>query len=180
MMRHTDVLMVLEKHVVNVRRRLKEEYEESNHDLAGLCDLSCEYLTEILKEEYPGWECSIMHGELAHSTKILSKYWEYEHTILRVTVNDKDYYIDPTISQFRNIFKISKILNKNYIYLVGRETYYIGWDVEPKYMLFDRDNYIIGLYNKEWFYNKWPEKLLKIYEYRVKGFIYDLVGSLLR
>lgn len=177
MMRHTDVLMILEESTVEVRDRLKKEYP-SNLTLCGLCDLSCEYLEDKLKKKHPDWKCKIIHGELSHSTQFLSKYWEYEHTILRIIINNRNYYVDPTLSQFSNLLRFKLRQSKN-TYLQGR-AYYIGWDVEPKYMLFDRDNYIIGLYDKKWFYNKWPEKLLKVYEYRVKGFIYDLVGSLLR
>lgn len=107
-----NVEVVLREGCLNVRNRLAGQYDVNDPEsrwfqYRGLCDKASVMLRHRLEYDYPGrLSVRTIHGEQKHTTRISSDEWLYQHTWLRVTdlVNKKIYYVDPTASQFQDLY----------------------------------------------------------------------------
>lgn len=101
--------------VKSVRDNLGYIYDTDNPNsyhtnFTGLCDVACCDVKEILldrlkfKYDITTAKISIIHGEQRHTPLIKSLYWWFEHTWLELSIGDKKVYIDPTSSQFKDLY----------------------------------------------------------------------------
>ena len=146
-------------------------------DLSGACyDVSLELGSnlwllfsskenrDILKSinKYPtNLNYELIHGEIGFTLEVPSEYWGIQHTWLKVEVYGLSFYIDATISQFKDI-------------IPNTPKYYISRDTPPKWFLEDRRN--IKLHK--------TIKYTKLYDiigwcqYEVIGKVYDFIRKL--
>lgn len=174
MCKNFEVMLTLESIVNSVRLSLSDT---SNPTFRGLCNIACANMASVLNDTFGDTcEARLIHGELAHKYHIPSIYWREEHTILEVSIDDKVYYVDPTLSQFVPLIGLD-VLNK----LTGSDNglmnvdgmYYIG-NSPPGYMILDYDNYVISFWDTMW------EKLIEFVEYKLRGKICDMYRRLTR
>lgn len=130
----TDVIPMV---VESVRDKLSRKYDVTSggcEKFAGLCDVASAEVILRLKDYLinigfttPG-DFTIMsiHGEQRHSTIIESRFWILQHTWVYLNIFNTAIYIDPTSSQFDNIYN-------------DIPSYYIS-TVKPKWFYPDREN----------------------------------------
>ena len=128
-----EISSFLLKSVLSIRRDLSILYNVNrgvNENYKGLCDISVGMLKKKIekysKENNINIECHGIHGEQAHCSRTYSKYWCIQHTWAVVIFNDSKIYVDPTSSQFKDIYE--------YI-----PDYYIS-NKKPKWYYDDKDN----------------------------------------
>lgn len=73
------------------------------HEAAEVKRLIEPYLQKVT-EQVCDYRCDIVHGELRHTSQVASKYWMMEHTWLHIHLIHWDFYVDPTSSQFKDLF----------------------------------------------------------------------------
>lgn len=125
----------LDPMVYDIRKRLSKRYpvrdsEGRWYKYQGLCDMS----VEILESELRIWNSAygtnfrlqVIHGEQKHSPRTLSKNWGLQHTWCQVSNGKAKVYVDPTSSQFQDLYK-------------DIPDYYIS-NEKPKWFYPDRDN----------------------------------------
>lgn len=154
-------IRIIAKEAVEIRKELKNLYasEDINFDYSGLCNLASQMLAIKFKKRRFKTEnvtTNIVHGEQAHTSLILSKYWDIQHTWLELDWSGEIFYIDITSQQFKWLYK-------------DIPDYYIS-TIPPKWYLADKDN-LYWIYFKE---NSLLTKLLS-YNYKVIGPIKDLI-----
>ena len=105
-------LQIINGTVLQVRDELASEHDVTADgdykDFAGLCDESVSRfiykMIEFAKNNNIKMEYSIMHGEQSHTPICPSKYWPRQHTWCSVNMHGCTKYVDPTSSQFRDIY----------------------------------------------------------------------------
>lgn len=158
---------------IRVYREFQEKYDVENpkskyYNYTGLCDASVIRFFDLMEEVYDEAciELHSEHGELAHSIRIPSKFWLYQHTWSIVKIYDKDrgkvykYYVDITPRQF------SYIVPELPSIVISRHPL--------DYLLPDANNIAVhSLF-------KWYEPIVVKFEYILKGKIYDFIGKFLK
>lgn len=103
---------------IYAREKLRRQFPVNDsssgyYRYSGLCDKAIEMLFEKLQEEYTYelLEFKGIHGELAHSLNIPSKFWPRQHTWGCVIITDPTtkekykYYVDITGEQFNELLE---------------------------------------------------------------------------
>lgn len=104
-------LPIFRNMVLNVRKELAAKYDVKdgdNENYTGLCDVAAEIITERViecaKVYHIDIDVKIVHGEIAHNSRCLSRYWVCQHTWVEATFPNKTkFYLDATMSQFSDI-----------------------------------------------------------------------------
>lgn len=155
---------------IYAREKLRRQFPVNDsssgyYRYSGLCDKAIEMLFEKLQEEYTYelLEFKGIHGELAHSLNIPSKFWPRQHTWGCVIITDPTtkekykYYVDITGEQFNELLEEVTI-----------PSIYIS-PFKPIYLLEDEKNpYVKSIH-------KWYEKIVDRWEYTIKGKVYDFI-----
>lgn len=167
-----------------VRKELAEQYDvvsefSDNIHYTGLCDIAVNRFIDHFRNKFGNimdesqLECNLssIHGEQQHTSKLLSKFWVYQHTWCTLDIGDHRFYIDPTSEQFK------------FIYGDKIPEYYIG-TTAPQWYYPDREN---PNFNKPWkwlnviripVYNgkRWHKMyLIEFCQYIIYGKISDLI-----
>ena len=161
---------------IHVRERLREEFTVDDpsigcYHFSGLCHKAISMFFEELEEKYADgiMEHIGFHGELVHSIKIPSKYWGCQHTWGLVIIKNQktgekyEFYVDITGEQFNELLVDEFIIPDIYIS-----------NIKPPYLLPDNEN----IYVKSM--NKWYENIVDIFEYDIKGKLYDFIRFCLK
>lgn len=130
----TDIIPMI---VESVRDKLSRQYDVTSggyEKFAGLCDVASaevilrlkDYLTNSGFTTPEDFTVTSIHGEQRHSTIIESKFWFLQHTWVCLNIFNTVIYIDPTSSQFDNIYH-------------DIPSYYISM-VKPKWFYPDKEN----------------------------------------
>ena len=99
--------------VISIREQLYENYNvvntwSENLDYRGLCDTAYTMLKDRIdlfnKLHNVNWQVIHFHGEQAHTPRINSKNWIYQHTWAAITDGIDTIYIDITSQQFRWLY----------------------------------------------------------------------------
>ena len=98
--------------VVDIRKELSMSYNVHKglyKNYSGLCDTSIEMLADKLKrygiKAKIEIQCNGIHGEQRHSPRLDSSFWSYQHTWAVVKMMGVTMYVDPTSSQFKDIYQ---------------------------------------------------------------------------
>lgn len=130
----TDVIPMI---VESVRDKLSKQYDVTSggcEKFSGLCDAASAEVIVRLKDYLinsgfttpEDFVVMSIHGEQRHSTIIESKFWILQHTWVYLNISNTPIYIDPTSSQFDNIYD-------------DIPSYYIS-TVKPKWFYPDQEN----------------------------------------
>lgn len=101
--------------VGRVRREVSWNFgakDGENKDYRGLCDVTViqmfamfkENIAPLLDRQSIYYNLKMMHGEQKHRISLPTMYWAFQHTWARITIADTVYYVDPTASQFMDIY----------------------------------------------------------------------------
>jgi hypothetical protein len=133
MYKKETLINIMKPIVLSVRKELAMDYNiNSNYykDYTGLCDKAFTLFEEKIKEYNKANRTSIevlhFHGEQRHSPRIDPKCWPYQHTWMGVMYDGIVLYIDPTSSQFKDLYN-------------DIPDYYIS-PVKPRWFYSDREN----------------------------------------
>lgn len=170
--------------VSSVRKELSSLYNiEKGGDFErfnGLCDEACSMVKEKLdiyaKVHRMIITSTIRHGEQAHHPRILSKYWPLQHTWLLVTWNQKYFFVDPTSSQFMDIYT-----DIPYSYISTNYPKWFYWDgLNPIYgPIGSKINKYIKLPWCDVDEGKWTSiGIIEFFQYKVWGSISDIIHYL--
>lgn len=96
------------KHIQDILSRKYNIYDGAHENYAGLCNeasaMFVDSFQKTLKSLFPGLKIiasiKTIHGELAHNSMTLSSNWGIEHTIVKIKMLGKTWYVDPTCYQF--------------------------------------------------------------------------------
>lgn len=149
---------IIYKLVEIVRDDLADKYDVvtiggNNYCYRGLCDVASNKFVELFNKHYGRTSdkfigtATIIHGELRHSPKCLSKYWYIEHTWVEIHLcmhNGMTVYVDLTGGQFNYIFDDIQEYNVSAIYP-------LRWYIP------DRNNFRFSRLGK------WMNKLIKVH-----------------
>lgn len=130
----TDVIPMI---VESVRYKLSRQYDVTSGEyerFTGLCDIASEEVILRLKDYLinsgfttpKDFVITSIHGEQRHSTSIESKFWPLQHTWVHLNIFNTSIYVDPTSSQFDNIYN-------------DITPYYIS-TMKPKWFYPDKEN----------------------------------------
>lgn len=106
-------IRAVETIVINIRNELKDHYDITSteyENYAGLCNIAVEMfinrMNPILSRlpKNIRYEIRSIHGEQSHHPRISSNKWGIQHTWIILTVGKKKVYIDPTSSQFKDMY----------------------------------------------------------------------------
>ena len=128
----------------------------------GLCYQASIRVMDLLKRltavSAINYNIELQHGEIAHNTNALSKYWWHEHTWVKVSSVKETWYIDPTCGQFEYVF--------------GKMPDYYISKYEPIWYLNDRDNLRYKKYIKMFplLYN-----IVDWFQFKLKGSVSDFI-----
>ena len=161
------------KEMASMIEQVMEEYKEKGYDKYNYY-ARIYMLNELIKERYGEiWKTEIIECELAHNTAVFSKYWYKSHKILKVVIHEtgRVFYLDPNSYELYDYIRYHSLRQGSYTYY-SDYPYFIGWDEKPSYLLFAEDNYLYKLEKKcELLYG-----IAFLFEYEVKGRIYDLLS----
>lgn len=103
------------KMCLDARLKLSKEFdvvspESENYGYQGLCDSSCEIVVDCLEDYVKNNSGLIIkfkyiHGEQRHKFGVNPQIWFYEHTWLELDDGENIIYVDPTMSQFSEVYK---------------------------------------------------------------------------
>lgn len=96
------------KHVQDVLSRKYDICDGVYENYSGLCNeasaMFVEAFQKTLKSLFPRLKIitliKTIHGELAHNSMTLRSNWGIEHTIVKIEMLGKTWYVDPTCYQF--------------------------------------------------------------------------------
>lgn len=151
--------MIITQAVLNVRESLAHAMHTT--DYTGLCNMACDMLRTELRDlckkaeiETP-LDYTIIHGELKHTPAVKSTDWYLQHTWGVVEFNGYEVYVDPTSSQFQDIFP-------------DIPDYYISTQ-KPKWYYPDKRNWAFKFKNIIWY------RIATFLQYEVWGRISDSI-----
>ena len=108
---------------IGVLQRTHPEFNPNiDSTYMGLCNEASDIFIKAMKS-ITGKEGKMIHGEIAHNSRVLSKFWDIEHTWVKYD----GYYVDITLGQFRDL-----IPDIPSVYISKRK---------PKWFLPDEDNW---------------------------------------
>ncbi len=170
------------KMIREIRSDLAKEYDVfpggKNENYMGLCDIAVTRLIKQLEKYKEKRNISLVfkaeHGELSHSPICDSSHWPTQHTWCLVKRFDALIYVDPTSSQFKDIFP-------------DIPEYYLSLE-PPKWYLSDRFNRAYSGWTAT--LNKWKltykirkdgkrmvvrEGIVEFFQYSIWGGISDFI-----